>query len=236
MALGFIIGYVALRRTRGMHLALVTLGFAVLLQVTATQWFSLTRGNMGLYGLPVPEIAIPYVPKMVFGSLISSYYLVLALLVSTIYLISRLMGSRFGKGLHALRENEELANAVGIAPLRHYVLAFTIATALAALAGAVYVHHIGTVHPKLLGVDFMLMMLVMVVVGGSGTLPGPVIGAAFFVGASFYLTGFAEWRWVFFGAVLLVAIVLMRQGIYPTLASLWQRLIVQRTWGYGEPE
>ncbi len=220
-ALGFVIGFVSLRALRGMYLAITTLGFGIIFFLIVPRWPSLTGGPMGLVGIPSPVIALPLLPDVVLRSPLSYYYLMLVLLLFTIYLISRFLCSRFGRGLRALRENESLAMSVGIKPFRHYVLSFTLACALAGLAGAGYVHYMRVVSPALLGLDYMFIMLIMVLVGGTGTLGGPVVGAIIYVWLSELLRGFGELRFLVFGVILLLSVIFMRQGVYPGLASFF---------------
>ena len=227
-AIGTFIGYVSLRRLRGMYLAVVTFGFGAILWLVARQWHDVTGGMSGLTGIPPPRITIPFLPKIEFSSDLSYYYLVLALLLFTIYFISRLLRSRFGRALRAVREHEDLASSIGVDPFRHYLIAFTLATALAGFAGAIYAHYLQVVNPMLLGTYYMFILLIMVIVGGAGTLWGPVFGAAFFVWVGELMRFSEELRYLFFGIILLVCILFMPQGLFPFLASLWNRFIVRR--------
>lgn len=227
-ALGLLLAYVCLRRMRGVYLAIATFGFGTVAQAVAINWYSLTRGSSGLPGIPAPTIAIPGLPEIVFRSEISYYYLALLFVVFTIYLMARLLHSRFGRGLIALRENENLGMSIGIANFRYYVLAFALSTALAGLAGALYAHYRHFMCPDLLGLPYMFMMLIMVIVGGVGTLGGPVLGAVIFVFGSEWLRVAGEFRFIIFGVILLLCVIFMPQGVYPSLVSLWNRFIVWR--------
>jgi len=221
--IGYIIGYVSLRRTRGVSLAIVTFGVGFVIYLVSQNWYQLTNGFEGLIGIPSPVLAIPGLPRFTFESSFSYYYLVLAILVFTVYLISAVLRSRFGRAVVALRENEELASSVGINAFNYYVLAFTLASALAALVGATYGHYVRIVTPRLLGMDYMLMLLIMVVVGGKGTLAGPILGAAIFILVPEWLRMTAQLRLVLLGGIFLVCIIFMPQGIYPALVSLFKR-------------
>jgi len=221
---GFLIGYISLKRTRGMYLAIVTYGFGWVLIIIATNWFSLTRGTSGLYNIPWPVIAVPYLPKIVLYSNISYYYFVLTLLILVMYLINRLLRTRFGRALITLRESEDLARSVGINPLKYYILAFTLATALAGLAGAAYAYHIRIVVPSLLGMHYMFIMLIMVLVGGMGTIGGPVIGSIIYIWGSELLRFSGAIRFFIFGAIMIMFIIFMPRGVYPKLESLGAHL------------
>jgi branched-chain amino acid transport system permease protein len=226
---GFLIGCVALRTTRGFALAIVTLGFGVVLWVISRGWYDFTDGMKGLTGIPPPVISIPGVLEVEFRSPFSYYFLALTLLALTIYIIKGMLRSRFGRALIAIRENEGLATAIGIAPFRYYLLAFTLAAALAGLSGAAYGHYLRFVNPMLLGMYYIFIMLIMVLVGGSGTLEGPIIGAVIFVWVPELTRISEELRLLLFGAILVFCIILMPQGIYPYLSSRWKRIIMQKT-------
>ena len=196
--------------------------------LVAMQWSSLTGGNVGLPGVPSPAIAIPLLHRFEFRSELSYYYLILALLAFTLYFVSRLLCSRFGRALLCARENEDLAKAIGINPFKHYVAAFTLSTAVAGLAGAAYGHHLGFVNPMLLGLDYTFAMLISVIVGGIGTLVGPVLGAVIYIWVSELLHATMEFRLMIFGAILFLTIVFMPNGVHPFLISSWNRFVPRR--------
>jgi branched-chain amino acid transport system permease protein len=222
--LGLFVGYVSFRRTRGISLAIITFGFGLVLWLICTNWFKLTRGWGGLSGIPYPVLAIPGLIKVPFQSPFSYYYLVLAFLMLTVYSVNRLLRCRFGRAIVALRENEALARSIGIDALRHYVLGFALGTALAGLAGSAYAHFIGLITPSLLSLDYLFIMLIMLIVGGKGTIPGPIIGAAIFVLVPEWLRMTEEFRPILLGTVFLVVILFMPHGVYPALLSLWNRV------------
>jgi branched-chain amino acid transport system permease protein len=226
---GLIVGYIALRSTRGMALAIITLGFGVIIFLTASHSYILTNGMTGLHMIPVPTIVIPGFFEARIRSEISYYYLALSFLVFVIYFVRRMLQSRFGRALLSLRENEDLASSIGISPLKVYLLTFTVATALAGLSGALYAHHIRFVQPMLLSVQYMIMMVIMVLVGGSGTLGGPIIGAFIFIFVPEHLPVSDEFKRMVFGVILFLSIVFMPQGVYPYLRGIWIRLVEYKT-------
>ncbi len=228
-AVGFIVGFVSLRSLRGFFLALVTLGFGSIVYLVVPA-LSFAGGPLGLFRIASPTIAIPGLPEVVLRSPLSYYYLVLGVLIFTVYLISRFLHSRFGKGLIALRENEWLATAVGVSPFRTYLVTFTLACALAGLSGALYAHYIRIVSPETLGLTYMFQILLMLLVGGMGTLGGPVLGAFIYIWGFQLLPELGEYRHMIFGAILLVVIVFMPKGAYPRLETLLDRIFVQRVW------
>jgi branched-chain amino acid transport system permease protein len=92
------------------------------------------------------------------------------------------------------------------------------------LSGAMYAHFIRYITPKLMGLDYILVMLIMVIVGGRGTIAGPILGAAIFIIVPEFLRVADQLRAVIFGVIFLVCIVFMPQGVYPALVSLWVRV------------
>ena len=221
---GLVIGYVSLKRTRGMYLAIVTFGFGWVLYVIASNWFSLTRGPTGLFNIPAPVINFPFLPKLEIYSNISYYYFSLALLLLVIYVINRLLKTRFGRALITLRENEDLARSIGINPIKYYVLAFTFSAALAGLGGAAYTYHIRTISPQVVSMSYMFIMVIMVIVGGIGTIGGPIVGAIIYIWGSELLRFTGPLRFLFLGAIVIAFIVFMPRGVYPKLVSLGESL------------
>lgn len=213
-ALGLVVGYVALRRTRGLELAIVTLGFGVLAWLIALRWRSVTGGPAGLLGVPPPSL---------FGLELRGefeyYYLALGFLLLVLFVLSRLRYSRFGRAVRSIHEHEPLASSVGISPTRHYVFAFGFATSLVGISGALYAHHFRFVTPGLLSLTPMLTFLIIVVLGGTGTLWGPVLGSVIFVWVSEFLRVGEELRFLIFGVILFLIIVFMPQGVYPAVVS-----------------
>ena len=129
----------------------------------------------------------------------------------------------------AIRENEELAKSTGIYSFRYYILAFTMATALAGLAGGLYAHYLGIVNPVLLGVEYIVMMLVMVIIGGTGTIGGPILGSFIYVFVLEWLPTGRQISLVIFGVIVLLCVIFMPRGIYPYLDSFFKRFTVQKS-------
>lgn len=223
-ALAVPIGYISLLKLRGMYLGIVTFGFGGALYLTACNWYGLTLGMTGIYHVPYPVITLPYLPSIALQSNFSYYYFTLALLILTTYFISRLLRTRFGRALISLRENEELARSMGVNALKYYVIGFTLAGALAGLAGVTYVFHVKCASPIQLGLHYMFIMLIMVIVGGTGTMGGPIVGAFIYTWGSELLRFSGELRFLILGAILLVFIIFVPRGIYPALVSLGEYL------------
>lgn len=195
-------------RLRGIFLALITIGFQEIVFLVTLNWIALTRGPMGIPGIPPPAIW-----GHVFRRNHDYYYLILALVILILFLISRIIDSRLGRAFVAIREDEVAAQAVGIATFPTKVLAFVIATILAGLAGAFFAHHARFISADSFQLDETFVILTMLIVGGMGTLIGPVIGAIFLVilpEASRFLV---EYREVVYGLILIGVILFRPEGI-----------------------
>jgi branched-chain amino acid transport system permease protein len=196
-------------RLTGIFLALITIGFQEIVYLVTLNWISLTRGPMGIPGVPPPTVW--------WGVTLSGnrgyYYLILILDIVVLFLLSRIINSRVGRTLVAIREDELAAESVGIAVFPAKVLSFVIATTLAGLAGGFFAHHARFVSADSFRLDETFVILTMLIVGGMGTLIGPVIGAVFLVilpEASRFL---ADFRDVIYGVILIVVILFRPQGI-----------------------
>jgi branched-chain amino acid transport system permease protein len=226
-AVGFFIGYVSLR-IRGAYLAMVTLGFAMILWMLAAGWRTVTNGQMGIREIPPLAISLPFLPRIEFDSPTKYYYVALVFLLFTIYFISRLMKSRLGLAITALRENEDRSAILGIGAFAHFLSAFTISAAMAGFAGFAYVHYIAFVDPTILSQYYMITGLIMVIVGGTTTIGGPIVGALVFFFLPEWLRIAQEARLILFGATLLIFNIMMPQGIYPASLALWRFAVERR--------
>jgi len=176
---------------------------------------------MGILGIPLPAIR-----SFEFSSKTSYFYLVAASAALTIWCIRRLINSRTGRAFEALRENENVAMSIGVSKLHYSLLAFCIGAGFAGLAGALYAYYVSVITPEMFGFDVMVTMLVMVAVGGKGTLSGPVIGAILVTFVPEQLRMVQDYRLSIFGVALMLSVVLMPNGLVslgPTLIRHWQR-------------
>ncbi|MEW6275182.1 MAG: branched-chain amino acid ABC transporter permease [Bacillota bacterium] len=216
-AAGYIIGFITLR-LKGAYFAIVTLAFAEILRLVASNWINLTRGPMGIPGIPFPKL---------FGWELSSglvyFYLVLFFVLLSVILIIRLVNSPAGRAFLAAREHEDLARSVGINTYQFKVLGFTIATMMAAAAGSLYAHFFRFVGPDLLGIYYTSTPLLMVFIGGRASIAGPLVGAVIFSVLPEFLRMAGSLRMVIFALVLIVSVIFMPQGIIRALGNLRRR-------------
>jgi branched-chain amino acid transport system permease protein len=195
-------------RLRGIFLALVTIGFQQITYLVIMNWIGLTRGPMGIPGIPSPSI---------FGYELMSntgyYYLILVLVIIVIFLISRIVTSRVGRTFVAIREDELAAESVSIAIFRAKVMSFVIATFFAGIAGAFFAHHARFVSADSFRLEETFIILTMLIVGGMGSITGPVIGAVFLVVLPEVFRFLAEYRGVVYGLIMIAVILLRSEGI-----------------------
>jgi branched-chain amino acid transport system permease protein len=216
---GFIIGFVALRATRGVYLAIITFGIGVIMTTLVYTAYKITGGSRGIALIPPLSIG-----GLTFNTDITSYLLELFFLGLTVYLIHRWLNSRFGRAVVAVRENEDLAKSTGINSYRYYVMAFTLASALAGLSGCLFAFYLRAITPALFGTDYMIMALIMVVVGGTRSLGGPILGSAIYVFGLRLIPFAKETVLVIFGAIVLFCILFLQRGVYPWLETILTRL------------
>ena len=208
-AVGWLLGMVTLR-LRGAYFVLVTIGFAEVIRLVATNWMDLTQGPMGLAGVPPFNLGAE---RFTLAGKPDYYYLMAVLAGATLWVTARLLGSRVGRALRAVRENESLAESSGISAYRHTMLAMVVSCLLAGAAGGFYAHYITFLSPELFGFQNTVTMAVMVVAGGQGTVFGPAVGALVFTFVPELLRMAAFYSMLLYGAILLLVVMLMPQGI-----------------------
>src|SRR5256714_6333619 len=174
---GMILSLFAMR-LRGHYLAIASLGFAVITYQILLNWISLTQGPLGIYAIPPPPaLALPGLPVIGFRNLANLFYLVAGFALLAYFLLDQLIRSPIGETLTAIREDEVSAASLGINCAAWKVFAFGVGSAVAGAAGCFYAGFVGTLVPDAFFVTESFTILAMVVVGGMGTLIGPVAGA-----------------------------------------------------------
>lgn len=217
---GFLIGIPTLR-TRGSYFAIATLCFGVIVSIIAGNWVSLTGGHTGVVGIPRPSpIPLPLAGEITFQTQTAQYYLVLAFLLLTLFVMHRLVYSLQGLSFMAVRNNEVLADAVGINTFATKMLSFVVANFFAALAGGIYASIIGSISPSTASYTLTFNWLVYLLLGGAATLSGPIAGAFAIPILMEYMQFLEEYRQLIFGALLIVVIIYFPRGLMGGLASL----------------
>lgn len=187
---------------------IVTLSATLLLQLVATNWVGLTRGSMGISAIPAPRFF-----GLTLGDKTSWYYFMCLIAFSAIWATGVIIKSRIGRAMVAARDNEVLATAIGLDVFRLRLFAFALSGALAGLAGACYAHYLTFIDPGVFGFSFSESLLIMVILGGSGTLWGPVLGAVVFTALPELLRMAPELRSLIYGTILFLIVLYMPRGL-----------------------
>ena len=193
--------------------AVGTLGLAVVASIVANNWVDVTRGPLCITGIPKPVLSLAGGPSLAITTLSAYYWLALAALAAVVLLYRRLTTFRLGRAFHAVRDNEPLAGAAGINPLKYRLIAFTVAAALAGGVGGLYVHYLSVMCPEEMTIGLTVNLLVIVFLGGVGSLRGVLVGAVLFTALPEALRIAPTWRLVIYGVLLLLVVVRSPEGI-----------------------
>lgn len=204
---GFLLGIPTLR-LKGDYLAITTIGFGELVRLVLINWVDVTRGPAGIPGVPSPGIL---------GRQINSnagyYYIILAIMALTVVVSNRLLNSRLGRGLIAIRDDETAAVAMGINPTNLKIMAFVLGAAIAGLAGSFFASYIHYVNPDNFTYVESVAILCMVVLGGTGSIPGVVAGAIILAALPEFLRDISTYRYAIYGMLLIIMMIIRPQGM-----------------------
>lgn len=220
----FALGWVILR-VRGHRFIIITVAFSEIMRLAATNWVDVTRGFMGLPGLSIPTLYLPGIGAIDISSKERFYYVILVAAVLAFIACRLMVRSSIGRAFVLVRENEVLAESLGISAFRYCMIAFVSGAALAGAAGSLYAHYVGFVSPDLFNFSYVTIMLIMVILGGKGTLTGPALGAVIFTFLPELLREASHWRMIIFATILILATLFMPRGI---IFPLVEHLLPQR--------
>ncbi len=209
---GMLIGLPSLK-LRGDYLAICTLGFGQVVRLFELNSVKLTGGAMGIPGIPKPKLFGQFLSKTGF------YYVALALAVLVIIAVGKIVHSRIGRALIAIREDQAAAEACGIDATYYKVLAFSVGAFFAGLAGSIYAHYITFISPDAFSFNDSILLFCMVILGGLGTRLGPVAGASLLVILPEAARFANQYRFLIVGLVLVVCMVYRPQGLLGSYAS-----------------
>jgi branched-chain amino acid transport system permease protein len=200
-------------RLAGASFAIGTLGFALIMQLVANNSIPLTGGPLCLMGVPRPRLVVPLLLDWQVSSTTDYYYLMLAILLVVIALCSRLTTSRVGRAFISVREEETLAMASGVNPLKYKTFAFVTGAVIAGSVGAYYAHYSTVVCPSDLSNYMTTVLVIILFLGGVGRMRGVILGSIIFTFLPEFLRIAATWRMVIYGVLLLVTVVYMPEGL-----------------------
>ncbi len=210
-AAAVVLGSVTLR-LRGDYFAIVTLGLGEITRIVLNNWSSLTGGPNG-----ISKIGRPVIGGYVLSTTLDFYYLIVLLVVATIFTVHRLMFSRIGRAWIAIREDEIAAEAMGINTFRLKLLAFVLGSAWAGLAGVFFSAKMAFVSPESFTFFESVMILCMVVLGGMGSIPGIILGAFLLIALPEVFRDFQDYRMLAFGVALVLMMIFRPQGLLGTV-------------------
>jgi ABC-type branched-subunit amino acid transport system permease subunit len=206
-ALALVVGFPTLRTNRHAFV-IVTLTFALLVTLIARDWVDLTRGPLGIPNLP-PPAAWGYE----FATTRQFYWIAWAFSVAMLAFLYALCSSRIGRTLIAIKQNEPLVRAQGIAPMPYKLASFALSAAVTGAAGGVYCFHLGIIDPLFLDFYYMQTFLIIVIIGGAGSFWGVVVSGIALSALPEVLRFSADLRMIIYGLILVIAMFVMPSGI-----------------------
>jgi branched-chain amino acid transport system permease protein len=224
---------VPITRLTGAYLAVATLGFSILIYLVLKNEEWLTGGSYGFIGIPRPSLF-----GFVLRDSMYSYYLYAGVAAFIYFLFARIDGTRFGRAINAIRQDGDAAAASGINVTLLKSQCFVIAAFVAGLAGSLYAHEVRYLAPNDFSFWKSIEILIMVVVGGTGSLPGAVLGAALVVGLPELLRDIGDYRMPAFGAILIATMLFGAGGLAALCAAVARSLktAAKRALAFRQPK
>jgi branched-chain amino acid transport system permease protein len=212
-----VFGIIALR-VSGVYFLLVTFALGQLLWSVAEKWNSVTMGRSGFVGIPAPDLSSSMLDLK---NPVKFYYFVFLIFAVCYYLMARIHGSPFGHALQGIRERESRMRTLGYNVWFYKYAAYIIAGAFAGVGGILYAHFNGSIAPSHLGFSTSALVMLMVILGGTGTLWGPVVGAAVIILLQTFASLVIPERWpLVLGALFVFAVMCLRGGIGPYMTHM----------------
>jgi branched-chain amino acid transport system permease protein len=223
---GVVLGIPVLKM-RGDYLAIVTLGFGEIIRLLALSDFlkPWEGGAQGIQGIPSPDIGpirfvqqqltLPLLGKIQFTPSQQFFYLFLGGCLLVIFIATRVKGSRLGRSWMAIREDEDVAQAMGINLVATKLMAFGMGASFGGLAGAIFASKLQSIYPHSFNFLVSINVLSCIIIGGMGSIPGVVVGALALVGLPELLREVGDYRYLFYGAVLVVMMLTRPEGLWP---------------------
>ncbi len=216
---GILLGFPVLR-LRGDYLAIVTLGFGEIIRLILENWNEFSHGPSGISNIPRPGFF--GIQMSLDHSITYLYYLMIAMVVFTIFVVNRLQNSRIGRAWFALREDEIACQAMGIDKTRTKLTAFALGAFWAGMVGVIFAAKTTFVNPASFTFLESAIILCIVVLGGMGSIVGVIIAALVLILLPEYLRAFSEYRMLVFGAVLVIMMVFRPQGIIANIRKTYR--------------
>lgn len=204
---GGLLGFPA-ARIGGHYFVLITMGFGEIVRLVILNWKEVTNGTNGINNIPPPQLG-----PMIFDSRFSYYYLVLVFVILTMLVTVSLRRSKFGRAMLSVKVGELAANVMGVNPLTTKAINIAMSGFFAGLAGGLYASYIGSISPEAFDVMLSIDILTMTIIGGSGTIAGPIIGSLFLVFLKEWLRFIQEYYMIIYGAGIVLVMIFMPSGL-----------------------
>jgi len=217
--LAAVIGFLSLR-VSGVYFLLVTMAFGQLLYAVANKWMSLTGGKDGLPGVPKPDLgwAIQWSP-------LKFYFFALVAFIVCYFILHKIVHSSFGKTLIGVRENEPRMRSLGYNTWAVKYTAIILAGTFAGVAGSLFSQFYGTMVPDHFALQMSALPMLMVIIGGGGTLWGPALGAVAIVLVEHYSSVYLQSRWpLILGGLFVLCVMFVKGGFSRYLGSVWAKV------------
>lgn len=214
--LGYLAGLIALR-TQGSYFAIFTMALGFLIFIIVTRWESVTHAHSGVSGIKFPESVGP----LDFSDPLVMYYFVLIFLLGAIYATHSLLRSNAGRSLVAVRTSEDLAKSIGVNVAVSKQLAFTASAGVAGLAGGLFASLHGFIGPDSTAVDLTFEFLLFLLIGGMGTVMGPLVGSLLVAILFELLQDLQSYRFIVLGPIIVVLVIFAPKGIVGYLNELF---------------
>jgi branched-chain amino acid transport system permease protein len=211
VAIGVPLGWVSLR-LKGHYFSIFTLCVGYIIYLVIEKWDDVTHGPVGIIGIPAPEP----IGALSFETPLAQYYLMFFFLAVGVWVMRRIVNSLLGRTFMAIRNGDDLAEALGINLMRNKLTAFLISVLYAGWAGALYAGFVRFLGPDLAGVHHTFDMTMYMLVGGLGTLIGPLLGSISVPWLTQYLQFLQEYRFVIFGPILILLVIYLPHGVVGT--------------------
>lgn len=209
------------------YIAILTLAFAEIMKLTANNLIDLTRGQLGLSGIPsMTAINLPWLEiNFNLANRLNSYYLTLLLLVIVVWVTYRISKSSFGLGLKAMSQSQDAAESLGVNVVKYKLIVFAVTSFIAGVIGGFYAHYLRVLTPdSVMNIQVMIELLAITFIGGVGTILGPVLGAFVIILGLEYTRFFGEFRMMAYGLFLIIIIMWMPGGIIRRLFPSHKKL------------
>ncbi len=215
IVIGVVLGWPSLR-IKGIYLALTTIGFGEIVRLLLTNMADITGGTQGVLNIP---------PYTLFGLQIDNegayYYLLLTAVIGMVLLAQRVIDSKWGRVFKAIRDNDQAAEVCGVNIAEIKITAFILSTVYASIAGAFYAHLMGYINPADFNFDLSVKYLMMLMLGGIGSVPGGIIGGIVITTLPEYLRFLKDYYWLIFSILVLVAVVVLPNGLVSVFQHPW---------------